>query len=281
MGQPPASPWGRPPAPGGAAGPADRGGAAEGGSPLPRPASGVPISSGGRRTPWGILDLIGTVVVGLVLGLALVVVSVAAGALLDVDLSGSGQFGLYGTEVYLGLLVAGWAFGIRRHGAPWRSLGLRPVGVGTLLAMVPLGFVLLVVNLLVLIPFAALLGDEDAAEGTTSGPLADPAALSGADVLWLALPIAVVAPVVEEVLFRGLLYRYLRGRFGRRRVGLVMAVIVSAAIFGVLHVVVPPIFVMGLVLAALAERYDSLLPGIVLHATNNGLVVLAIAVAAG
>jgi membrane protease YdiL (CAAX protease family) len=40
--------------------------------------------------------------------------------------------------------------------------------------------------------------------------------------------------------------------------------------------VIPPLFVMGSVLAVLAQRTDSLLPGIVLHATNNGLVVLAL-----
>lgn len=256
-------------------------GGVTGAMPLrPSPPEGAPdrAREAWPRPPWGLLDLVGTAVGGAVLGVALVVVSVVLAALLDLDLSGSAQFGVYATELYAGFLVAAWGFGLRRHGAPWRAMGFRPVGIGTLLAMVPLGVVLLIVNVLVLIPVSSWLGDEDAADGG-AGPLAE-AGLAGVDILWLALPIVVMAPVVEEVLFRGLLYRYLRGRFGRRRVGLVMAVVVSAAIFGVLHVVVPPIFVMGLVLAGFAERFDSLYPGMVLHAVNNGLVVLAIALVA-
>jgi hypothetical protein len=87
--------------------------------------------------------------------------------------------------------------------------------------------------------------------------------------------LVVLAPIVEELLFRGLLYRYLRGR-----TGIVLAVALSALVFAVLHVVIPPLLVMGIVLAILTERTGSLLPGIVLHATNNAMVVLAIWLAA-
>ena len=79
--------------------------------------------------------------------------------------------------------------------------------------------------------------------------------------------------MIEELLFRGLLYGYLRGR-----AGIILSVIVSALVFAVLHVVIPPLFVMGAILAILAERNRSLWPSIALHATNNGLIVIIIAI---
>ena len=94
------------------------------------------------------------------------------------------------------------------------------------------------------------------------------------DYLWLLIPLAILAPLVEEIGFRGLLYGYMRGR-----TGVVPSIIVSSLVFAVLHIVIPPLFVMGAILAFLAERYRSIVPGIVLHATNNALVVVFIAIA--
>ena len=110
-----------------------------------------------------------------------------------------------------------------------------------------------------------------AAHGVHLALLSPDAGLSALDFILIAIPLVVAAPIVEELVFRGVLYRYLRGGLG-----VLLAVLLSALVFAVLHVVIPPLFLMGIVLAALAQRTNSLLPGIVLHATNNGLIVLAI-----
>lgn len=80
-----------------------------------------------------------------------------------------------------------------------------------------------------------------------------------------------VAPFVEEVLFRGLLYGWLR-----QRMPVPVAVVVSAAIFSVAHIIpilLPALFVMGLTLAIAYELSGSLWLSILLHAMHNALTV--------
>ncbi len=89
------------------------------------------------------------------------------------------------------------------------------------------------------------------------------------------LAFAVVAPVAEELLFRGLLLPGLTPRYGRPA-----AIVATAALFGAVHfspgllAVAAPALVAGLVLGALAARTGSVLPAIAAHAGNNALVLL-------
>ncbi len=81
----------------------------------------------------------------------------------------------------------------------------------------------------------------------------------------------IVAPVVEEVLFRGCVYPALRAIHGWRP-----ALLVSAVLFGLVHAVpavILPMVLFGLALGWLAERTGSLLAPIVAHAAFNGLTV--------
>jgi membrane protease YdiL (CAAX protease family) len=89
----------------------------------------------------------------------------------------------------------------------------------------------------------------------------------------LLVLVAVGAPFLEEIFFRGALYGALRQRFGTAA-----ALIGSAGLFAILHPQLPlgfiPIFLLGLTFAFLYEWRQSLLPGIVMHAINNGLIWL-------
>jgi hypothetical protein len=80
---------------------------------------------------------------------------------------------------------------------------------------------------------------------------------------------AVLAPIVEETLFRGLLLQRWATKWGTRR-----AVIVSSALFAVGHVELLGHFVFGLVMCALYLRTRSLWVPIATHALNNGLVTI-------
>ena len=76
------------------------------------------------------------------------------------------------------------------------------------------------------------------------------------------------------VIFRGVLLESTRVRYG-----VVAAWLLSSAIFGIVHVhptVVVNAFVMGLVLAFIYLRTDSLWSAIILHALNNGIAYLAL-----
>ncbi len=76
---------------------------------------------------------------------------------------------------------------------------------------------------------------------------------------------AVVAPVVEEIFFRGFLYRSFRNRLG-----ILPASLIAGAMFGLVHtnyplIVRPELAFFGVVAALLYERTGSLLPGIAMH----------------
>jgi len=87
------------------------------------------------------------------------------------------------------------------------------------------------------------------------------------DMLWLA---CVGAPIVEEVLFRGLVFKGLL-----RSVKLPLAVVWSALLFAFMHGPHswPPVFLLGVATALLYRRTGFLPASMVLHATYNYVVV--------
>jgi len=86
---------------------------------------------------------------------------------------------------------------------------------------------------------------------------------------------ALLAPLVEELVFRGLLYGWVAGRWGTG-----VAWIVSSVLFAVAHVEPAHailVFPLGLWFGWLRRRTDSLWPSLVAHAVNNGVAVAAAA----
>jgi uncharacterized protein len=98
---------------------------------------------------------------------------------------------------------------------------------------------------------------------------------------------AVLAPIGEEVLFRGYVFNAIRLSFGTKPWGIALAYVASASLFMVVHSLsatqgliglLVPTFVMGLVLAWGMHRTGSLIPCIIAHAFNNGVALLALLV---
>jgi membrane protease YdiL (CAAX protease family) len=84
--------------------------------------------------------------------------------------------------------------------------------------------------------------------------------------------VALVAPIVEELTFRGLGFTLLDARFGRWP-----AILLVGVAFGLAHGLVdalPPLIVFGVCLAYLRSRTASVYPGMILHAGYNSLVLL-------
>jgi hypothetical protein len=84
--------------------------------------------------------------------------------------------------------------------------------------------------------------------------------------------VACIAPVVEELTFRGEGFALL-GRYGRW-----VAIVGTALAFGLGHGLIlglPILVVFGLGLALLRDRTGSVYPGIVLHALFNGVALVA------
>jgi membrane protease YdiL (CAAX protease family) len=82
----------------------------------------------------------------------------------------------------------------------------------------------------------------------------------------------VIAPVTEELLFRGLILRALRERYGSG-----VAIATSALLFGAFHFHLQALFFatfVGVLLGVVADRSKSTMPGIALHAGFNAVPVL-------
>ena len=83
-----------------------------------------------------------------------------------------------------------------------------------------------------------------------------------------------IAPFCEEVFFRGFVFPGLR-----HGLSLVWAIVISSLLFGVAHAdpgSFPILFVIGLALAFLRWRTQSIWPCIMLHMLNNGIAALVI-----
>jgi len=81
-----------------------------------------------------------------------------------------------------------------------------------------------------------------------------------------------IAPLVEEMLFRGFLQNVLE-----HRVDVTRAVIGTAAAFAIFHFNpwwLIQILILGTVLGVMAWAANSVLPGIIVHGINNGLALL-------
>jgi membrane protease YdiL (CAAX protease family) len=97
------------------------------------------------------------------------------------------------------------------------------------------------------------------------------AAIELVDPIVLGVALLVVAPVAEEIFFRGIVFNAWLREFGVRR-----AVIGSALLFALIHgsiFVIPAIFALGIGLALLYHRTGSLPASIAMHATFNGITL--------
>lgn len=96
----------------------------------------------------------------------------------------------------------------------------------------------------------------------------------GALVRSLAV-LALLAPLVEELVFRGLLYGWVAGRWGTVAAWLVSSVAFALAHYEPAHILL--VLPLGLLFGYLRRRTDSLLPSLSAHIVNNGFAVLAAA----
>jgi membrane protease YdiL (CAAX protease family) len=199
-----------------------------------------------------------------------------------VDLAGLGTIGVI-TFQSLGLLALCWPI---MRGMPWgelrRELGLtmgagvlREVGWGLLawcmaIPMVMVGFVISLI-------LGWLLGGD---LSSASHPLQEGLRSSSTlgIVIWY-LVAAVVAPLLEEIVFRGGLYRGLRGGTSGMPLlaSMVVSALLSSLVFAAIHpqgvLFVPILGALAMSFCLVRELRGSLVAPMVGHALNNGLIV--------
>ncbi len=169
----------------------------------------------------------------------------------------------------LAMVAIVWRLGVNGHPAPWRLLGLsvirHPVVKAGMLALGALG-----ASLLFTVAYAAVVNlfNWDA---LSPPDISSEIAFPGAAAFFTFQAVAVVTPLTEEVFFRGFVFAGLMPRLG-----VVRAMVVSAAIFSAFHVsvgVLIPVFVTGLLLSLLYHKTGSLWPCVLAHAAQNALAV--------
>jgi len=175
------------------------------------------------------------------------------------------------TGILLFVVTVAWVR-IRHHQGP-RSLGLQ----GLTPANVGIGVAVAAGGLIIASIISALI--YTVVENLTGDPVGDPQQIpidepTTAQLWIIGISVVILAPIAEEVFFRGFLYPALR-RWARPW----PAILLSAGFFALAHVdwrVIPPIFALGMVLAWVVEKRRSLAPAIVGHMCFNmfGFVLL-------
>ncbi|MEO8357511.1 MAG: type II CAAX endopeptidase family protein [Chloroflexota bacterium] len=142
----------------------------------------------------------------------------------------------------------------------WKSLGFGKfewsvlgIGCGLLFA----SYVVILLHNLLLMAFGIETQGDEIAKLFAS--LESPA--------WFFFVGAILAPLVEEIFFRGFLFQGFRQKYGW-----VSAMLLSSGIFAVAHldpVSLIPTFILGSLLAYLYHRSNSVWPGVILHVLVN------------
>jgi len=86
---------------------------------------------------------------------------------------------------------------------------------------------------------------------------------------------ALLAPMVEELVFRGLLYGWIESRWGSRVALVVSSLAFAAAHYEPAHILL--VLPLGFLFGWLRRRTNSLMPSLVSHIVNNGFAVLSAA----
>jgi len=200
------------------------------------------------------------------LGLAIFGLLVAAAipfAFLARSRSSELNFGLVVSLGELLLLVPVWLLTVRKYGVGWDTLGLRSFKW----EMLGLGCGLMLLSLAFNLVFGLFLG----LFGLRIQPDLAPIFAQLSSPWLLLLGGAVVAPIVEEIFFRGFVFAGLRPRYGWQR-----AAVVSSVLFALIHLIptaIIPIFILGYIFAYLYQRSNSIWPAILMHSATNALAL--------
>jgi membrane protease YdiL (CAAX protease family) len=225
---------------------------------------------GRSRLPLRLIDLI-------------LMVALAAGALMafryllhprEVTTGAVIAFLLGQNAVLLGIV---WLVAIAYRGTTLRQLGFVHAQASWYRRVVPVAIFLQIVVVLTNVLISMGLGKPFE---NPQIPLIMPDPRDWGAMIGMFIATTIVAPVVEELTLRSVLYGWLR-----KHLSPVIAGIISAAAFAALHgslVLLPGTFLVGLTLAWTYERSGSIFPGMLVHGCFNAIsTLLVFAVAIG
>ena len=161
-----------------------------------------------------------------------------------------------------------------KKGTLRESLGLTSLPTWTDIGLGPVGFIvtlLLAEGLLFLFSFFPWFNAEEVQNVGFS------VYMGSLDRIIAFLTLVVVAPVAEEIIFRGWLYGKIRtllhGRLSERW-GMVISILIVSLLFGIVHMqwnVGVTVFAMSVVLCAFREITGTIYAGVLTHMIKNGV----------
>lgn len=206
----------------------------------------------------------------------------ASGALVALGLSGVFHFTLESllpavlVSVTAAAMLAVYVHLVRRNSLTPADLGFRRPGLRMLhlLWQIPVTVMACLLAQGLFLGLLSLISIDTSVAQSTNDPLDDIGGLSPVLTAAVVLVIAVLTPLWEEVLFRGAILDGLSRRFRP-----VPAVILSAALFAAVHLVLVGfayLFMLGVMLAWLRRFHRNIWAPVLLHAANNALVTLVV-----
>ena len=164
-----------------------------------------------------------------------------------------------------------WLWVKLRHQVGLRELGVRfrasDVGAGVLAALLGLGAGAAITAIVLSIA-------KTVTNKTVETPQQLPTIHENPQWVLAFVAVVIVAPIAEELFFRGFIYQGLR-----RWRGVTQGILLSALVFALAHVsplIIPSIFVLGVILAYLFEKRGSLAATMAAHMSYNLIGFIAI-----
>ncbi|HEX3317463.1 MAG TPA: type II CAAX endopeptidase family protein [Solirubrobacteraceae bacterium] len=246
----------------------------------PRPPSGAPDATWPRLPPWPAWVAPASVGlgIGLIIASGLLVFAAAGATHTSLEHPDPGFDIASGAITSLTILASAlvtarltgrlrpWQFGLARLQAV-RSVGWMFVALG--------GFVLTFAAVLAPFVLAGTLSLDDGAIGyrLSTGALPVDGSSGPPVIVGATLAIAVLAPICEEIFFRGVMFGSLR-----RWKGVWVAATITAVVFSAGHLEFSPVIfadrlIAGFVWCLVYARTGRLLPGMMAHAANNAVVI--------
>lgn len=228
-------------------------------SPLDNNSDGTPPPIAPQPASWSAKDTW--------LGLALLLIVVAGYVLALAQLEPSQSTNIFyvATFEFILLIPIGIIFLWRK--VSWKELGFKrfksnnlALGCGLLVAV----YVVVIINNLVMIALGIATQADVISE-----------ILGEIDAPYLfAFVTAIVAPITEEIFFRGFLFKGFREKYGW-----VNALMFSSIIFALFHgqiATLIPTFLLGALFAYMVQRTESIYPGMILHFAVNAMGALVL-----
>jgi membrane protease YdiL (CAAX protease family) len=235
-------------------------------APAPDPGAGDQLP---RWAPWApFAGLLLTLVIAIAGGTVLVVIAELGGTNVSAGHTPPG-ITIGGTLIQdVGLILSAIIFARVTAGRPTaRQFGLRPVAIGRALGWIVAAYVVFWL-------LSSVYGAVFHITEQDNLPKELGADESTLNLVAVGILVCLVAPVCEELFFRGFCFTALR-----RWLGLGGGAVATGVIFGLVHVgsadavFLPPLALLGFLLCLLYHRTGSLLPCMALHALNNALAL--------